>query len=172
MNNSDAVEMPHLPSHHFPILPDSTEIKFEHGVSHKRCTIRRKQVPIELGFAMTVHKAQGQTMSKVIVDLAGCSGTEPPYVMASRATSLEGLLILRSFERKHITKRRSEELRKEFSRLMYLKWKTVADNGDSDDVDNAMRVLAEMQDNTARKSAKRKIISDVGQGGKCKKRKI
>jgi len=27
---------------------------------------------------MTVHKAQEQTMGRVIVDLTGCTGTEPP----------------------------------------------------------------------------------------------
>ena len=44
--------------------------------------VKRRQVPIESGFAMTVYKTQGQTMSRVVVDLAGCSGTfERPYVM-------------------------------------------------------------------------------------------
>jgi len=28
---SDDVEIPHLPKHHFPILPDTTDLKFEHG---------------------------------------------------------------------------------------------------------------------------------------------
>ena len=116
--------MPHLPTQHFPILPDTTELKFEHSGSHKRCMIKRKQVPIEPGFAMTIHEAQGRTMG-VIVNLAGCSGTEPPYVMASRATSLDGLLVLRDFDRKQLTKRHSEDLRIEFKRLEYLKWRTI-----------------------------------------------
>jgi len=88
---SDAIEMPHLPVHHFPILADITDITFKHGGSRKCCMIKRKQVPIEPGFAMTAHKAQGQTMGKVVVDLAGCSGTEQPYVMVLRSTSIEGL---------------------------------------------------------------------------------
>ena len=107
---------------HLPILPDSTDLKFEHGGSHKRCTVKRKQVPIEPGFAMTVHKAQGWTMERVIVDLAGCVGTEPPYVMVSRATSLDGLLVLCDFDAQQISKRRSEELRKVFERLTCFKW--------------------------------------------------
>ena len=73
--DSDPVEMPHLPKHHFLILPDTTDITFEYSASHKRCSIKRRQVSIEPGFAMTVYKAQGQTMSKVVVDLVGCSGT-------------------------------------------------------------------------------------------------
>jgi hypothetical protein len=95
---SDPVEMAHLPVHHFPVLPDVTEIKFEHGASRKRCVIKRKQVPIEPGFAITAHKAQGQTLGKVIVDVASCSGTEQPYVMVSRSTSVSGLIILRDFD--------------------------------------------------------------------------
>ena len=87
IDNADAVEMPHLPKHHFSISQDTTELKFEHNGSHKHCMIKRKQVPIEPGFAITVHKAQGHTMDRVIVDLAGCSGTEPPYAMTSRAIS-------------------------------------------------------------------------------------
>ena len=51
-------------------------------------------MPIEPGFAMAVHKAQGQTMDRVIVDLVGCVGTEPPYVMVLRAKSLNGLVVL------------------------------------------------------------------------------
>ena len=102
--DSVAVEIPHLPPHHFPILPDTTELKFEHGGSHKRCTIKRKQVPIEPGFAITSHKAQGKTMERVIIDLAGCIGTEQPYVMVSRATSLNGVVVLRDFESRQISK--------------------------------------------------------------------
>jgi len=73
---ADPVEVPHLPAYHFPILPDTTDIAFERGGSHKRCMIKRKQVPIEPGFTMTAYKAQGQTMGKVAIDLAGCSDTE------------------------------------------------------------------------------------------------
>lgn len=123
---SDSISMPHLPPHHFPILPDTTELGFEHGPSHRCCTIKRMQVPLEPGFAMTVHKAQGCIMEKVIVDLAGCSGTESPYVMVSRATSLKAVKVLRDFDFKQITNCHSEELRKELTRLEILKWQTTA----------------------------------------------
>lgn len=45
---SGPVEIEHLPVHKFQILPDVTEIKFEHGASHKRCVIKRKY-PSNLG---------------------------------------------------------------------------------------------------------------------------
>ena len=143
--DSVAVEIPHLPPHHFPILPDTTELKFEHGGSHKRCTIKRKQVPIEPGFAITSHKAQGKTMDRVIIDLAGCIGTEQPYVMVSRATSLNGVVVLRDFESRQISKRRSEESRKEFSRLASLKWQTIARYGNDMERKEAKENLMKLQ---------------------------
>jgi len=170
--DSDAVGMPHLPAHHFPVLPDSTELRFEHGASHKRCTITRKQVPIEPGFAMTVHKAQGQTMGRVIVDLAGCTGTEPPYVMVSRATSLDGLLVLRDFDARQISKRRSEDLRKEFNRIMILKWETTVKYGKGDEVKEAERKVKELKFKNAAKGTKRKLGDEDGCGGGSKKSKM
>lgn len=139
--NSDSVAMKGLPEHCFPILPDITDIKFEHPASRKRCVIKRKQIPIEPGFAITAHKAQGQTMARVIVDLASCSGTEQPYVMLSRCKTLEGLVVLRDFDSGKITKRRSEELRREFNRLDLLHWETMVEWGTADEVERARREL-------------------------------
>ena len=42
ITSSDAVEIPDLPKHHFPTLPDSMEVKLEYGGSHRRCTIMQK----------------------------------------------------------------------------------------------------------------------------------
>ncbi|TDL18180.1 hypothetical protein BD410DRAFT_702405, partial [Rickenella mellea] len=73
---------------------------------------------------MTAHKAQGQTMSRVLVDLQCCRGTEAPYVMLSRVTSLQGLVILRPFSIKKISSRQSQDLRSEMHRLQYLRLQT------------------------------------------------
>ena len=162
---AEDVDIPNLPKHHFPILPDTTELKFEHGGSHKRCTIQRKQVPIEPGFTMTVHKAQGQTMERVIVDLETCSGTEPLYVMASRATSLQGLFVLRGFDKKQISKRQSEDLRKEFSRLAHLKWQTVLRYGSQDEIEKARQLMADLS-RTSAKPAKRRVQNQDSSGRK------
>ena len=143
--DSAAVEILHLPPHHFPVLPDTTELKFEHGGSHKRCTIKWKQVPIEPGFAMTSHKAQGKTMEHVIIDLAGCVGAEQPYVMVSAATSLDGVVVLCDFESRQISKRRSEELRKEFSRLASPRWQTIERYGDDKERKEVKEKLMEMR---------------------------
>ena len=162
--NSEDVDIPHLPKHHFPVLPDTTELRFEHGASHRCCTISRKQVPIEPGFAMTVHKAQGQTMKRVIVDLASCTGTEAPYVMVSRATSLQGVKVLRKFDDKQIKKRRSEELRTEFDRLQFVRWQTVAKYGGENEVREAKEKVAEMRGARAQKGAKRKRANGEERG--------
>lgn len=64
-------------------------------------------------FAMTAHRAQGQTLSNVIVDLQSCRGTEAPYVIISCACSLDGLVILRPFDHHKICCCQSEDARKE-----------------------------------------------------------
>ena len=61
--------LPHLEPHHIPILEDTVEMTFTHPFSKQKCTIHRTQVPILLAFAITVYKAQGQTLTNVIVDL-------------------------------------------------------------------------------------------------------
>ena len=82
-----------------------------------------------------------------VVDLEGCSGTEPPYVMVSCATSTNGLFVLQDFGMKQITKRRSEELRNEFLRLAYLKWKTVSRCGIGEEVEYVRQVIADLSRN-------------------------
>ena len=99
-------------------------------------------MPIEPGFAMTVHKAQGQTMGCVIIDLMGCFGTELPYVMVSRAMSLDGLIVLQDFDMKQISKQRSEDLRKEFDHLRLLRLQTIAHYGTGVEMEEAKAVLA------------------------------
>ena len=37
-------------------------------------------------------------MKPLVVDLESCSGTDLPYLMVSRATSIEGLLVLRDLD--------------------------------------------------------------------------
>ena len=81
----------------------------------------------------------------MIVDLAGCTGTEPPYVMCSRATSLDGLAVLRDFNDREITKQRLEELQIEFTRLINLKWMTTAKYGNPDEIEGARQVLNGMR---------------------------
>ncbi|KJA12671.1 hypothetical protein HYPSUDRAFT_117206, partial [Hypholoma sublateritium FD-334 SS-4] len=69
------------------------------------------QLPIAAGFVITAHKSQSLSFQSATIDLQSCCGTEKPYVMISRITSLEGLRILRPFDFKRIRSHPSEDLR-------------------------------------------------------------
>ena len=51
------------------------------------------QIPLRLAWAVTIHKSQGLTFSKVIVDAGQAFAHGQVYVALSRCTSLEGLVL-------------------------------------------------------------------------------
>ena len=55
---------------------------------------RRMQVPLKLCWALTMHKAQGQSIDRVKVDLNGSFQNGQAYVALSRAKTMAGLQIL------------------------------------------------------------------------------
>ncbi|TFB02039.1 ATP-dependent DNA helicase pfh1 [Trichoderma ghanense] len=55
--------------------------------------LHRTQIPLMPGWAMSVHRSQGMTLDRVIVDLSNAFEEGQVYVALSRATSLEGLKI-------------------------------------------------------------------------------
>jgi ATP-dependent DNA helicase PIF1 len=61
------------------------------------------QVPLRLAWAITVHKSQGKTFDKVIIDFGrGTFAHGQSYVALSRCTSLEGMVLKRRVYRSTI----------------------------------------------------------------------
>jgi ATP-dependent DNA helicase PIF1 len=61
------------------------------------------QYPLRLAWAVTIHKAQGKTFDEVVVDFG--RGTFAPgqaYVALSRCTSMDGLVLRRPLEQRHV----------------------------------------------------------------------
>ncbi len=62
-----------------------------------------RQLPFKLAWAITVHKSQGQTVDRLVVDLAGGTFADGQlYVALSRVTSLKGLVLRRDVEARHL----------------------------------------------------------------------
>lgn len=80
---------------------------------------RRVQLPLDLAWAMSIHKAQGQTVERLRVDLRGAFECGQCYVALSRAVGAGGLQVV-GFEGARVRAhwkvlRWSEELEKEMA---------------------------------------------------------
>lgn len=57
-------------------------------------TISRTQFPLNIAYAITIHKSQGMTFDSIIVDMREIFGTGMAYVALSRVRTLSGLHIV------------------------------------------------------------------------------
>jgi ATP-dependent DNA helicase PIF1 len=98
-------------SHHWPLVqfalsdgtsrqmlcqPEIWKVELPNG----EIQAQRTQVPLILAWALSIHKAQGQTLERVKVDLGRVFEKGQAYVALSRATRKEGLQVLRFDARK------------------------------------------------------------------------
>jgi hypothetical protein len=123
--SSTCENLPSLGPKEVVVHQKTHSITFVEPFTKKKHTIQRYQLPILPAYAMTDYKAQGRTMSNVIIDLQSCPSRESAYVMLSRATSLNSLAILRPFKSDILTRHASEEYRNEARRLQLKAYETI-----------------------------------------------
>ncbi|KAK4661660.1 DNA helicase [Podospora pseudopauciseta] len=96
-NNKNAVKYPVVRFHAVDgsqrvllCVPEEWKVELPNG----EVQASRKQLPLILAWALSIHKAQGQTMERVKVDLNKIFEKGQAYVALSRATTQEGLQVL------------------------------------------------------------------------------
>jgi hypothetical protein len=61
------------------------------------------QFPVRLAFAVTIHKSQGKTFERAIIDVGrGTFAHGQMYVALSRCTTLDGIVLMKPLQKKHI----------------------------------------------------------------------
>lgn len=79
------------------LRPSCEQVPVKNGV--------RKQYPLQLAWACTIHKVQGMTVKDCVVDLNKCFAYGQAYVALSRATSIDGLylknIVIEKLEKKY-----------------------------------------------------------------------
>ncbi|MBI4767508.1 MAG: AAA family ATPase [Deltaproteobacteria bacterium] len=61
------------------------------------------QYPIKLAWAITIHKSQGKTFDRVVIDIGrGTFAHGQVYVALSRCTSLQGIILRQPIQKRHI----------------------------------------------------------------------
>jgi len=107
-----------------PIFPTSKTVSSKSTLRFANLnSFSRKQIPLLPAYSYTDFKAQGRSLNTIIADIHTARG-QGVYVMLSRVRTLDGLAILRPFQRNKITSRLPEELRLELARLEDLGAKT------------------------------------------------
>ncbi len=90
------------------VAPYTWELfEYEYDRATKRISTRKTaaftQYPIRLAWAVTIHKSQGKTFDKVVIDIGrGTFAHGQVYVALSRCTSFGGIILTRKITKAHI----------------------------------------------------------------------
>ncbi len=87
-----------------------------------RYRLVRLQLPLTLGFATTIHKTQGLTLSNIATNLTSCFERAQSYVAISRVRTLEGVHLAEPVELRNFQQKSNdmEQVHTEMNRLYKL----------------------------------------------------
>ncbi len=124
-NPATPIQLDGLRPNEVPVSKQSIRVQAEMPDSSK-VSINRQQVPILPNFAMTDYGCQGRTRPINIVDLRHCRNHQSVYTCLSRASTLQGTIILCMCDIDKITGGMSGYLRQEFRELAVLDYITTS----------------------------------------------
>jgi len=102
------------------LLPRATSKAAKITKRSTKVTVKRRALPLVPAYSITTHKSQGQTLSKIIVDLVippGQVELASIYVPLSRVKRLQDLIILRPFEQQVLQLKPNNAQLEELKRL-------------------------------------------------------
>jgi len=86
-----------------PYTWEISRLKVENGMLRSEVTGTFRQFPLMLAWAITIHKSQGKTFERVIIDIGkGTFAHGQLYVALSRCRTLEGIILKKPIQKKHI----------------------------------------------------------------------
>ncbi len=107
-DGKDSITVELIDGSEINVAPYTWELfKFSYDNAAKKLTSNKTgsftQYPMMLAWAVTIHKSQGKTFDKVIIDIGdGTFAHGQLYVALSRCTTLEGIVLKRQIEKRHI----------------------------------------------------------------------